>query len=165
MKEKEGPLFTDEMPLGALLGMLTRQYAGAFSLVIEPTGADRYISLLLLLNQYGVSAVNQQCLANRLRIDKASMVRMTKHLCEQGFLKRIVNPDNRREYLLTLTSAGKRLIPEVQQCISTLNRDVFKGLNASEKKQLFKMMEKISVNMSELPGNPVELNLKPVKKN
>lgn len=147
------------MPLGVAMTIIGRQYTGALSLALESCGADRYTSILLFLDYYG-KPVKQQVLVEKLRIDKASMVRMLDYLAEKGLIQRTQNPSDRREFLLELSREGKKKLPKVKKAIMQTDEQIFKGLSATARKQFLEMLHRISENASVIPGKQVAVQFK-----
>lgn len=68
---------------------------------------------LMTLNEQG--AITQKELVRRTRMPKSTLSQSLDGLVEKGFIRRDVNPDNRREVVLTIDQSGKRLIEEIEQ--------------------------------------------------
>lgn len=148
-----------EWPLGSLLALVGKQYAGALSLALEPCGADRYTSILIFLRQCG-TAVKQQYIVDHLGIDKASMVRMLDYLVEKDLIRRSVNPQNRREYLLELSTSGKRKLPRIKKEIEKLEDALFRGISLQERKQFYRTLKLVAANSGNIPSRLVSLHFK-----
>ena len=127
------PLF--DLTLGNLFAQLSRIYTGLLSASLQSSGADRYINILIFLGSCP-TPVKQQYLVYNLGIDKASMVRMLDYLHEKKLLIRTVNPANRREYLLSLSTKGKRSIPIIKDAIKQTEDMLLEGLSPIAKNQL-----------------------------
>jgi DNA-binding MarR family transcriptional regulator len=67
--------------------------------------------MLVLLATLGET--NLVTLADRLRVNPSTALRMVDRLSEAGFVSRRVNPDSRRETLLRPTDAGRQIVHEV----------------------------------------------------
>ncbi|CAN5422800.1 hypothetical protein BH11BAC2_BH11BAC2_25230 [soil metagenome] len=154
---------TPAMPLGTLLAIITKQYAGVLSHMIEPSGIDRYYSILLLIESEG-RPLSQQFIADHLFTDKASMVRIMNYLLKAGMIHKIVNPDNRREFLISLSAKGTKILPEINAVIAELNKIVFKGITSNERKQFYQSIQKITTNLEQLPSKQIILQYKPENK-
>jgi DNA-binding MarR family transcriptional regulator len=70
--------------------------------------------MLALLASHGES--NLVSLAERLMVNPSTALRMVERLAETGLISREVNQKCRREVLLRLTPAGRRLVGEVTAC-------------------------------------------------
>ncbi|GAA0415729.1 MarR family transcriptional regulator [Streptomyces luteireticuli] len=67
--------------------------------------------LLVVLSTHGAS--NLVTLADLLGVNPSTAMRMIDRLIAAGFVSRDVNPANRRETVLRLTPAGRRIVEEV----------------------------------------------------
>lgn len=68
---------------------------------------------LMMLNEQG--AITQKELVRRTRMPKSTLSQSLDGLVERGLIRRDINPDNRREVVLTIDQSGKRLIEEIEQ--------------------------------------------------
>jgi DNA-binding MarR family transcriptional regulator len=57
----------------------------------------------------------QQQLAERLGLEKSTVSRLAGSMAGRGWLERTVNPDDRREFRLSLTERGRRVLGDVQR--------------------------------------------------
>ncbi len=140
-----------------------RQYTGALSTALEGCGADRYLSLMLFLH-HAQRPMKQQFLADSLGIDKASMVRMLDYMVERNLIERVVNPANRREYLLELTATGKRKIPRIEKEITHTDNLLFEGISPLARKKFLKTLKQLAGNAVAIPTRPVTIQFKPNSK-
>ena len=151
------------MPLGTTMAMITKQYFGVLTKKLESTKIDRYYSILLAIHHSGINA-NQQCIADKLMIDKASMVRILDYLLKLELITKEINPENRREYQLSLTPKSIKLIPEIEAAITSLHKQLLKGLNNDEKLLFYSILEKMMLGLNSLPSNNYSVEIKPIKK-
>ena len=57
-------------------------------------------------------------LAAHLHLEKSTVSRLVNTLVERGWVERTINPENRREVLLKLSSAGHTIFEEVHRSAS-----------------------------------------------
>lgn len=95
-----------QLPLGKHLGVITRLYVGALSRRLDHLDLERHYSILILLekNEQGCT---QQYISNYLKVDKASMVRITDILAKKGYIKKQKSKVDRREHQICLTEKAK----------------------------------------------------------
>ncbi len=153
----------DWMPLGTTMAMIAKQYFGVLTNKLESTKIDRYFSVILAIHHSGIQ-VSQQCIANKLMIDKASMVRILDYLLKLELITKEINPENRREYQLSLTLKSIKLIPEIEAAIASLHKQLLKGLNNDEKLMFYSVLDKMMVGLNSLPSNNYSVVIKPIKK-
>jgi MarR family transcriptional regulator for hemolysin len=147
------------MPLGRLLGGITKKYFGALSKKLEHHGVDRHFSILVVLDKSSEKCT-QQFLSDYLQVDKVTMVRMLDYLVEKGMISRQVNPDDRREHVIKLTPKASKVLPEIAKGISEMNRIAFGGYSKAEQETFWKMIMRMDLNLQNLPANKVDIKLK-----
>ena len=100
---------------------------------------------------------------NELCFDKGQLSKMLTKLEKKGILKRTLNPEDRRHYLLDLTDSGEELHKELADKASSYLKNVFKDYtpsilkiianDVSETQTLFQQTEDIKIrrgNMTDL---------------
>jgi len=147
------------LPLGRSLSILVKSYFGTLTKRLEHLEIERHYSVLIFLEQAG-KGCTQQYICDHLRIDKVSMVRMLDHLGEKKFIKKTVNPTDRREHMIELTSRGEKALPEIHAAIKGLNKDAFKGLTKEQQKEFYNWIGLIQSNLDPLPSQKIYINYK-----
>jgi DNA-binding MarR family transcriptional regulator len=149
------------LPLGYNFSMLTKHFYGAFYKSMEQYDLERYFSVLLIIAGYEKS-FTQQCLCDKLYIDKVTMVKILDHLFEKGYINRVTNPDDRRKKFIELTEKAKKELPHIRQSVKEMNDKTLVGFTEQEKDSFHVMMQKVNHNLNTLPANfiVVELNEK-----
>ncbi len=161
LSEKE-KIFNRSMPLGKLLGDLTKNYFGALSKSMEQHGIDRHFSTLVAID-HAEQKCTQQYLSDLLNFDKVTMVRIMDYLVDKKMITRTVNPADRREHLVQLTPLAKKIIPQIHKGIKEMNALAFKGLSKQNQELFYTGMAIIQKNIENLPVNRVDINLKKTK--
>src|ERR1700735_4350077 len=107
MGKKEVSIFKIEgFSYGRKFSLLGRLYLSALAKELKHLGLERHFSVLILIDKMGNECC-QKFIADTLHIDKAMMVGVLDDLSKKGFIKRIQNPSDRREYFIQLTDKGK----------------------------------------------------------
>lgn len=145
-----------ELPLGRQLAVLGRYYYGALTKKLSHLDIDRYYSLLLLLEQ-AETPVTQQMLGDQLHIDKASMVRVVDGMTEKGYIRRDVNPCDRRCHHISLTEQGKAILPEIRTAVAELNQAVMHGLSQAEINQFNHVLQLMATNLKGMPADEIQI--------
>lgn len=158
LSEKERK-YNQSMPLGKLLGGILKRYFGALSKSMEKYGVDRHFSTLVAIDQ-AEQKCTQQYLSNLLNFDKVSMVRILDYLVERKMITRSVNPDDRREHIIELTSTAKKIMPSIHKGIKEMNETAFKGVNKHDREVFYDCLATIFKNIENLPVNKVDIKLK-----
>jgi DNA-binding MarR family transcriptional regulator len=100
------PNIEPTIPFGTQALILSKYYYGALTKMLEGLDLDRYFSILYFLAEN--NGCSQQFICNHLAIDKTAMVKIIDFLIRSGYIKRSVNPSDRREHFILLTGKGKR---------------------------------------------------------
>ncbi|MCK9191054.1 MAG: MarR family transcriptional regulator [Sphaerochaetaceae bacterium] len=89
---------------------------------------------------------NQQEICDSFVIDKSLATRAIKSLVEKGFIERLKNPDDKREYLLKLTERGKEVKPIIVQKLTNWTDILTEGLSQEEIDERYSNLEIMSQN-------------------
>jgi len=75
---------------------------------------DLELNLILILLAASESHLQQGILASNLGINKNAMVFLIDNLEIRRLIKRVANPDNRREKIIECTPEGRRIVAEIR---------------------------------------------------
>ena len=105
---RAGVAETGDESLGYLIRHAHRAFVKALAQALEPHGIStgEWSALRVLWVQEGVTQVE---LAERMRVEKASLTPVLSSLEAKGLVARTRNIDDRRKINLKLTAAGRRL--------------------------------------------------------
>lgn len=98
----------------------------------------RYIMFI-----YDNQGCSQDDLVNMFGQSKGNIAKILKKLENEGFIKRKVNPENRRKYMLNITEKGSELVPKYRKISKQWEREV--GIT-DEDNELKKRIKEIAVN-------------------
>jgi len=136
---------TGEIPFGAVVSITSR---GRFIFLndrLRPLGlsAGQFPVLLLLYKEQNIM---QETLVRHYHLDKGTIARAVKKLEDAGYIRRIVDPANRRAVRLFLTEKGE-LAESVLKAINTeWEEQVCAGLSSQERENLNTLMHKVAEN-------------------
>lgn len=82
----------------------------------------------------------QQSLADKLHIDKATMVGVVNELEERGYIERVRNPDDKRHYLLWITDAGREWLTGADARVTAVEDEMFSPLSTAERRELLRLV-------------------------
>ncbi len=145
------PLEEAETPLSFRFHILSKKYVSAVAHLLERIDMERHFYTLSIIENNG--SVTQQCLANCLEIDKASVVRIIDYLTEKGLVERVKNPDDRRAHLIVATNKAKKNLLKINNAFGEINRAAFKGFTKKEQNHFIEMSNKIMQNLIAFPTN------------
>ncbi|MDO9550335.1 MAG: MarR family transcriptional regulator [Methanoregula sp.] len=146
-----------KIPLGAVISITSR---GRFIFLndrLRPIGLSAgQIPVLMLL--YNEQNITQETLVRHYQIDKGTIARAVKKLEDAGYIRRIVDPDNRRAVRLFLTEKGEQVAPVIRAINHEWEEQVCAGLSPVEKETLNTLMRTVAENshrnMQTTGGNP-----------
>jgi DNA-binding MarR family transcriptional regulator len=95
---------------------------------------------------------SQQALSTQLGLLPSRVVAFVDDLEEGGYLERRPNPDDRRQYALYLTAAGKELIGKVSRIARQHDRAITSGLSDSQRAQLRELLATLAAQQGLTPG-------------
>lgn len=67
---------------------------------------------------------SQEDLVNMFCQSKGNIAKILKKFEDQGYIKREINPENRRKYMLTTTKKGDALVPKIRQISKEWEKEV-----------------------------------------
>ena len=76
--------------------------------------------------------------------NKSVILRMIDSLEQKGLAKRTVNPDDRRENLLSITDKGNRVVLQYQQVEKHLSQELIEGIPPEKVAIFFEVVEQIT---------------------
>ena len=89
------------------------------------------------------SKCSQDDLVNMFGQSKATVAKSLKKLEDDGYIKREVNPENRRKYMLNTTSKADELVPKIRKISKDWEKEV--GIT-DEDYELKKRIKEIAIN-------------------
>ena len=150
----------ESLPFGRSLAILTKSYYAALTKRLEHLEIERHYSVLILIECQQEGVCTQQYICDQLKIDKVSMVRIIQHLIEKNYIRKVVNPSDRREYLVELTRKARHILPDVHQAIEEVNEAALAGLSQTQRKELYSSLSGIQENLNRLPAEKIYINYK-----
>lgn len=91
-----------------------------------------------------------QILAIATGKNKSVVMRMIDSLEKKGLAKRTVNPDDRRENLLSITEKGEIVVEQYQQIEKSLSDELLKNISTERIAIFFSVLDEIARNANRL---------------
>jgi DNA-binding MarR family transcriptional regulator len=92
---------------------------------------------------YQSGSTNQDNISKALKMDKSSVAKVVNKCVIDGLIDRKVNPDNRREYILTLTEEGLTLVQELIELVEQWQSESLSVLSDEERVQFMEMIQRV----------------------
>ena len=80
------------------------------------------------------------------------MVSLIDTLEEQGLVKRMPHPDDRRAFAVTLTDKARDLLPALEEESHAMEDEVTAALTPGERAALLDMLQRVSASLGLSPG-------------
>ena len=108
-----------------------------------------FVVLASLVDQ---DVCSQQELAERLEINRTIMVKLIDRLQDAGYVTRTRNPDNRRSYVLSLTTAGRAVLAEMRHSVTERDEQITSALTFAERERLNDLLRMLLGEPAETPA-------------
>ena len=103
---------------------------------------------LVVIDSYE-GGVKQKDLRKELDVSPAAVSELVSKLEKDGYVERKVDPSDKRATLITLTELGAARAAELSDEKNERYEKTFKALNAKEREQLLKLLEKLTAEEDE----------------
>ena len=82
-----------------------------------------------------------------MKVNPSSISELISKLELEGYVKRTVDPDDKRATLITLTEVGRARAYEMQDENQEIFSNLFGALSTEEKEQLLALVEKLNASL------------------
>ena len=121
-----------------------------YSILLDNLFKEHKIShgqIFILIRLYHKQGISQKNICEKYSIDKAAVGRGIDKLVKQGFIKKEINPEDKRNSQLFLTSKAEDFKIKFLNLFNKTEKIISKGLTGKEKKEIIKIMKKICRNL------------------
>jgi len=132
------------------MARISEVYLSTLSSIMKPFGIERYFAPLLFLCENS-GKVTQKDLAEALKRDKVSTMRMVDYLSERGLLIRTQDCNDRRCQILKVTDKALKLLPKIKEGVQQTNDLLLRDFTEEEKVSFKKSMDKLFTTIGSLP--------------
>ncbi|WP_405304421.1 MarR family winged helix-turn-helix transcriptional regulator [Methanobrevibacter sp.] len=137
----------DSSPFIAWIHNLSKNQMRYLNSKIDELNLGHEMRFIMMI--YDNPNISQDNLVNISGQSKASIAKSLKKLEDQGYIKRDVNPDNRRKYMLNTTQKGDEIVPKIRQ----ISKDWEKKVGITDEDiELRKRIKEIAIKGMELVG-------------
>lgn len=141
-----------ELPLGKYLSGIGRSIFSQLNSRLNHLDIKRYFFALSLVGE-GNGVITPQDLAVLLNSDKVTVVRITDYLKEQGYIKKIKDPVDKRKYRLSLTGKAVSELPLIRKTITEVNQSALEGLSKDKIEAFYETLNIINNNVNLMNSN------------
>jgi DNA-binding MarR family transcriptional regulator len=135
----------DRPDLGAMTARLLREIIRRETPILAEAGLEMwdYVILSALL---GGDAATQQALATTTGRDKTRLIRNLDGLEDRGLVTRTADPADRRNRIVSLTPAGRRLVGSCRERIRAMEEELLADLTAAERAGLERALVRLTAD-------------------
>ncbi|HQP50342.1 MAG TPA: MarR family transcriptional regulator, partial [Spirochaetota bacterium] len=90
-------------------------------------------------------AISMSELGTALYIDNSTITRLVDRLESKGLVKRLMNPDDRRQYLLSITEKGTETINSAKNIVQSTNDLIKKDFSKEEIDAFKRVLESFTI--------------------
>jgi len=140
LQQRRFPTLADEAVVSLLVA--AEHFTQAVLPIWERHGitADQY-NVLRILRGAGPDGLARGEITARLARRAPDVTRMLDRLAAQGLVRRIRNPEDRRESVAIITAAGTALLARVDPEVHAVQRDFTTSLTAAELRRLVRLCD------------------------
>ena len=134
--------------IGRIITLLSREINMSLKEVVEPfgitVGEEPYF--MALVHEDGIS---QERLSSIVCVDKAATARAVSSLEGKGFIRREINPEDKRNKKLYLTAKGKKIYPELKEKLAAYNEKLTASWSEEQYDLVYSLLEQLQRNIQE----------------
>lgn len=140
-----------DIPLGLLIDIIRRSHMIHLNAELKKYGitASGFMIMMYLSENQNVI---QDDVARHFHIDKSAIARAVQKLESAGFVRRIVEPTNRRASHLFLTEKGTEIIPEMVQIDKLWEEKTLAGASEEKISQVYLLLGEMVQNSLIIAG-------------
>lgn len=132
------------LAVSTTLPVLARAYRSAADKVLASYGLSQATAWPVVLAGRLGDGVRQGALADALGIEGPSLVRLLDHLVAAGLIERREDPSDRRARTLHLTKPGQALRAKLEDVLTRIRRELFKGIDGSDIEACLRVFEQLT---------------------
>ncbi|PQO22920.1 MarR family transcriptional regulator [Rhodobacteraceae bacterium WD3A24] len=97
--------------------------------------------------------IDQARVASMIAYDRATIGGVIERLVQKGYVRRVVNPRDRRARELTLTEEGRRVFDAILPVVESVQEDILRGLS-DEERESFRALARKAAGKAQGPSSP-----------
>jgi len=143
-----------EAHLGYWLRFVSNHVSHAFARKVEDLGVT-VAEWVILREMYSADSSAPSELAERTGLTRGAVSKLADRLITKRLISRAYSTEDRRWQTLTLTTAGKRLVPQLAKLADGNDEEFFGCLSVRERTALLDILKKL-VKLNQLSTLPVD---------
>ncbi|MDT4761138.1 MarR family transcriptional regulator [Sphaerochaeta sp. PS] len=119
---------------------------------IDIAGSEHSIVMVLARNE----CMNQDGLSAFLSLDKGTIAKALTKLERKNLVMRVVNEENRREKIVSLTENGKEEVGRIFEVSETWKQEVLEGVSEEDQEVFFRTLVRVAQKAKLLSHSDME---------
>ena len=136
------------MNLSRLISILHNQKNSYMNVQLKEIGLSHGQAIALKII-YEENNIKQEDLNKRLQIDKIAVTRILKTLEDKQLIIKETSQEDKRNHILSLTSNGKMLYPQIKNVIKETTEVMLKDINQNQQLFLEELLLKMKMNLED----------------
>ena len=139
--------------VGLKLSVIARQLRLRFDHSIKRRGVTR-AKWTLIATVASRPGATQRAIATLLEVTDVTAGRLIDRLCEDGYLERRQNPNDRRGYCVYLTPAAQPVLDQIDEVAKLHEEETFANLDDDDLERLDALLSIVARNLAIPQGQP-----------
>lgn len=136
------------MNLSRLISILHNQKNSYMNVQLKEIGLSHGQAIALKII-YEENNIKQEDLNKRLQIDKSAVTRILKTLEDKQLIIKETSQEDKRNHILSLTSNGKMLYPQIKNVIKETTEVMLKDIDQNQQLFLEELLLKMKMNLED----------------
>ncbi len=136
------------MNLSRLISILHNQKNSYMNVQLKEIGLSHGQAIALKII-YEENNIKQEDLNKRLQIDKSAVTRILKTLEDKQLIIKETSQEDKRNHILSLTSNGKMLYPQIKNVIKETTEVMLKDIDQNQQLLLEELLLKMKMNLED----------------
>ncbi len=138
-----------DLPLGKLIAMISRGCTIYFNNRLEQYNINK-TQMHILFEIHYQKEINQEQIASLCNMDKGSVTRSIRKLEDNGFIKREIDENNRRQNKISLTKKGEETFNKTLTILKESEKELFEENLLIENKLLHETLKQTAIRIMEI---------------
>jgi DNA-binding MarR family transcriptional regulator len=130
--------------IGFWMRLVSNNVSQAFAAKLEETGVTvaEWVVMREMYGEAGITTPSQ--VAELTHLTRGAVSKLLERLLQKGLITRTESKEDRRYQDIQLTTAGRRLVPQLAALADQNDKEFFSSISASERAQLMKLLKKLA---------------------
>jgi DNA-binding MarR family transcriptional regulator len=130
--------------IGFWMRLVSNNVSQAFAAKLDETGVTvaEWVVMREMYGEAGITTPSQ--VAELTHLTRGAVSKLLERLLQKGLITRTESKEDRRYQDIQLTTAGRKLVPQLAALADQNDKEFFSSISASERAQLMKLLKKLA---------------------